>query len=492
MCVACAMPPTTCTSAAHCRSSAQRVENDDVSMVTAASRPLAARSRQRCSGDDADDAVACSARKVRRREKWSRLATALAGALVFVLGMLAQSFLASHPVQLGGLAARIQLAVKTQGLSSLRRKIVIIESLGGSDKTLDGWRRDTWPLVHEIRRLGWDAQVVKFYDGREAELFASISSTADAYISRVDPGEWINFSLDRYLAFLQKLLDANIAGFPTPREMHEFGSKRTLLQLDKLPFSAGDTVLYTNAAQLRSEFPRSLLTGKRVLKRSGGAMGHGIWLVELAEQCFNDTTHDVVVDGSSMLRAREASRNRSLRVPLRDFLAMCESKYLAEPSDYMIDMRFLPRIAEGEVRIIFIGSRPVRVIHRIPCRNCFSAGLDSGATHKVYGAFDGPFQSVVRLVESHVREIQRVLKMDALPLLWTADFILDDASRVGMTLSEINSNCIGFAAHPDFARLLAREAVERIVDKRRAEASAGGRADLRGIVAVAPSGMSDL
>jgi hypothetical protein len=42
------------------------------------------------------------------------------------------------------------------------KSIVVIESIGGSDKGPDGYRKDTLPIVNSIIQQGWHAEVVKY------------------------------------------------------------------------------------------------------------------------------------------------------------------------------------------------------------------------------------------------------------------------------------------------------------------------------------------
>ena len=49
----------------------------------------------------------------------------------------------------------------------------------------------------------------------------------------------------------------------------------------------------------------------------------------------------------------------------------------------LVDMRFLPRIKEGEIRILMVGSKPIFVVHKKPAdhADAFSATLFSGAVY---------------------------------------------------------------------------------------------------------------
>ena len=45
----------------------------------------------------------------------------------------------------------------------------------------------------------------------------------------------------------------------------------------------------------------------------------------------------------------------------------------------VVDQHFLPRITEGEVRVLMIGSKPAQVVHKRPADGAYSATLFSGA-----------------------------------------------------------------------------------------------------------------
>jgi len=415
--------------------------------------------------------------------------------------------------------ARLILAARSVPASaSLLKSVVIFESIGGSDKGSDGLRRDTHALLSAFKRLGWSARVVKYHDGvNDARLIDKVAASADAFVSRIDPGEWVNFSPTRYHIVLESLLERGLEGFPKPKEMTEFGSKLTLVKLLDLPFSASDTHVYRTREEFFKRFPVSLLLKKtsansrqvryanaplkRVLKRSGGAMGAGVWMVSAAgitTRALQNTSTSTSEPGAVLsllqslaassgrtvedvliakldpvditIHANEAARNRKLTTNLRTFLNMASDAYLTdEQSDFILDMRFLPRVADGELRLIFLGDKPVRLVTRVPAPGCFSAGLDSGAVHRAQDNPEkGVFGEYVRSFQGQMGAMKERLEMDEWPLLWTADFILDDENeQFGMTLSEINANCIGFAAHRDFADVLAAEALRRIIEHRR-------------------------
>lgn len=70
----------------------------------------------------------------------------------------------------------------------VHKSIVVFEVEGGSDKFIDGHRKDTMPIVNAIKDAGWHAEVVYYRPEWAETLFEYISTKFDAYISRVNPG----------------------------------------------------------------------------------------------------------------------------------------------------------------------------------------------------------------------------------------------------------------------------------------------------------------
>lgn len=70
----------------------------------------------------------------------------------------------------------------------MHKSIVVFEVEGGSDKFIDGHRKDTMPIVNAIKDAGWHAEVVYYRPEWAETLFEYVSSNFDAYISRVNPG----------------------------------------------------------------------------------------------------------------------------------------------------------------------------------------------------------------------------------------------------------------------------------------------------------------
>ena len=83
--------------------------------------------------------------------------------------------------------------------------MTILEVPGGSDKGPDGHRRDSGPLVEAFRRRGWDASIEFYADHDRAALLRRVAAGSDAYISRVNPGSYANYTESLYFDMCRQL-----------------------------------------------------------------------------------------------------------------------------------------------------------------------------------------------------------------------------------------------------------------------------------------------
>ena len=351
----------------------------------------------------------------------------------------------------------------------MHKSIVVFEVEGGSDKFFDGHRRDTMPIVEAIRAKGWGADVVYYRPEWAEALYEHVSANYDGYISRVNPGNIPGGEKD-YFDLLTRLSDeAGLVGMSTPEEMMAYGAKDALVKLKDTGLVPTDTAAYYDVASFHETFPTSLSYGERVLKQNRGSTGSGIWRVQLEDKEVAAS----VEPGTSLpldtkLKCTEAVDNHTEVRELGDFMDFCD-QYIIGDNGMLVDMRFMPRIVEGEVRVLMVGPHPVFVVHKKPAAggDNFSATLFSGAKY----TYDKPedWQELVDMFAEARPVIAEKLGGDNIPLIWTADFMLDDAEDGGDTyvLGEINCSCVGFTSELDMGiqEMVADEAIKRVVDK---------------------------
>mmetsp|Transcript_10714 Transcript_10714/g.32496 ORF Transcript_10714/g.32496 Transcript_10714/m.32496 type:complete len:409 (-) Transcript_10714:912-2138(-) len=381
-----------------------------------------------------------------------------------------------------------------------RPHVAVIECPGGTDKARDGHRADTKYLLRGLRAEGMDAEAFFYTDATFDEVLVRIASRSDAFVSRVDPGVYTECTMDRYYQFLLKLDELGVMAFNHPDDMVAMGSKKSLINLLGLPLSVNDTLVYSSWRDFKRYFPRTLeraiAAGGRVLKQNRGSKGEGVWWVQVYEEWEKTEGGNGDAEGSSdpedggdgednatkevsakepsyslswpfgnrrvtdktIIRAVEASDNREVVTTLGNFTQETCAQYL-EDSGEIIDMEYLPRIREGEIRLVIAGRRVVYVVEKRPAHiertgDGFSANLDAGAKH----IWSGPeaWPQVVLPFYENLDEMLRRMGARNPPALWTADFIrTGTADDTHFVLSEVNANCVGFKAHPQMGRDLA-------------------------------------
>ncbi|AEX66801.1 hypothetical protein CDC7B_0604 [Corynebacterium diphtheriae C7 (beta)] len=350
----------------------------------------------------------------------------------------------------------------------LHKSIVVFEVEGGNDKQFNGHRKDTLPIVDAIKEKGWHAEVVFYRPEWSEGLFEYVSQNFDGYISRVNPGN-IPGGEKGYFDLLTKLSEAGLVGMSTPAEMMAYGAKDALVKLNDTDLVPSDTAAYYDVETFHNTFPTSLSYGERVLKQNRGSTGSGIWRVQLEDkELAASVAPGTALPLDTKLRCTEAVDNHTEIRELGEFMNFCD-QYIVGDNGMLVDMRFMPRIVEGEIRILMVGPHPVFVVHKKPAAggDNFSATLFSGAKY----TYDKPeaWQELVDMFAAARPVIAEKLGGDNIPLIWTADFMLADGENGEDTyvLGEINCSCVGFTSELDMGiqELVAQEAVERVEKK---------------------------
>ncbi|ANE03365.1 Cj0069 family protein [Corynebacterium crudilactis] len=347
----------------------------------------------------------------------------------------------------------------------MNKSIVVFEVEGGSDKHFDGHRKDTMPIVNSIKDAGWHAEVVYYRPEWTENLFEYISEKFDGYISRVNPGN-IPGGERGYFDLLTRLSEAGLVGMSTPEEMMAYGAKDALVKLSTTDLVPTDTQAYYDVETFHEVFPASLSYGERVLKQNRGSTGSGIWRVQLVDKELAASIEPgTTLPLDTEIKCTEAVDNHTEIRQLGEFMDFCD-QYIIGDNGMLVDMRFMPRIIEGEIRILLVGPHPVFVVHKKPAEggDNFSATLFSGAKY----TYDKPeqWQELVDLFANARPVIAEKLGGDNIPLIWTADFMLGDVvdGQDTYVLGEINCSCVGFTSELDMGiqQLVASEAIKRI------------------------------
>lgn len=341
------------------------------------------------------------------------------------------------------------------------KKVVFFEVQGGSDKGPDGYRRDTMPMVDALAQRGQEAEVIFFDLEKRDEIFNYVKENAVAYVSRINPGNSPHEA--EYFDMLRELCAEGVIGMPHPDAMIGYGAKDALVKLRNTTIVPEDTFAYYTIDEFKSTFPKSLIGGERVLKQNRGSTGEGIWRVSLVD-ALPEEADSVPLD--AQIKCTEAKDNHVEYHTIADFMAFCE-QYIIGANGMLVDMPFLPRIKEGEIRLFMLRDKPINVVHKKPAEDAdaFSATLFSGAQYR----YDKP-EDWAELVHDFLGQLPEIIDLLGgydLPLIWTADFILDTKEDGSDTyiLGEMNCSCVGFTSELELAHNVAEEIIACIKEK---------------------------
>lgn len=229
---------------------------------------------------------------------------------------------------------------------------------------------------------------------------------------------------------------------PHPDAMIGYGAKDALTKLADTDLVPSDTYAYYDIKTFKENFPKSLAKGERVLKQNRGSTGEGIWRVSVEGNVSGDS-----LPLNTKIKCTEAKDNHVEHRELGEFMDFCE-QYIIGDNGMLVDMTFLPRIKEGEIRLLMLYNTPVNVVHKKPAED---------------------WKTLVDMFLGELPKVREKLGNYDLPLIWTADFILDTDEKGNdkYVLGEINCSCVGFTSHLELADEVASNIIN-IVSKTKA------------------------
>mmetsp|Transcript_14217 Transcript_14217/g.21532 ORF Transcript_14217/g.21532 Transcript_14217/m.21532 type:complete len:497 (+) Transcript_14217:538-2028(+) len=384
--------------------------------------------------------------------------------------------------------------------------IPILEGRGGTDKDEQGHRRDTLPIANAINELETNDsrtnhtktavfQFLEENDGLSTHAVMSndalkkyLKKVAHGIIVRINPGTLSTSTQKKCDDMLRELSsDAGIKILSHPDVTSSLGAKDSLVKIKSLKCGLEDTEVYYTPESFSAGFRTTIAFQPRVIKQNRGSQGEGIWIVKLKDESSYCTQYgETMVSLDTELVLMEAFDNHVEYHTVGEFIDFCiygrlpggsavewtttsAGKYFdggLAAGAMVVDQRFLPRIVEGEVRCLMVGSELVEIVHKKPAEGGLSATLQSGATYTKFAPDHSKFAKLVKNFKEDIPHIMDSFGMsdEPLPLLWTADYIYgetDDDLHVG----EINCSCVGITQQLSFCPIVAEVAVRAIFER---------------------------
>jgi len=342
---------------------------------------------------------------------------------------------------------------------------------GGTDKGPNGHRIDSIPIANGVIKAGGACDVIKYFYDKHDE-FARKMEAYDAYIVRINPGQLSQGTPPGTQALFDALMTSYVKrGKPvwsSPEVQTKMGAKDALVQIRNMACGLIDTFAYYDAATLSATFKQTMAFQPRVIKQNRGSAGEGIWLCWLLDKPYCKKFGEAALDDGDHLKLMEMNDNHVEYHTVGEFLEFCVNgpggkagtwtstfpgKYLdggKEAGGQLVDQRLLPRISEGEVRVLMVSDETQMIIHKKP-----DGGLSAVGGNSIYTYYEPGCAEYAGLEADIKKDTPALLdamhlKGEPLPLLWTSDFIPKDAEdgtpgKTEYVVGEFNCSCVGIS-----------------------------------------------
>merc|ERR1719453_1289874 len=316
---------------------------------------------------------------------------------------------------------------------------------GGSDKGPNGHRIDSIPIANGVIKAGGGCDIIKYFDTKHAE-FAKAAEKYDAFIVRINPGQLSQGTLpgtqERFDALMNKMISKGKLVWSSPDVQTKMGVKDALVKIANMGCGLVDTLAYYTEEELVTGFKKTCAFQPRVIKQNRGSAGEGIWLCWLCSGKYCKNYGDRMLEDDDKLKLMEMNDNHTEFHTCKEFLQFCVNgpggdagewtssfpgKYLEggkEAGGQLVDQRLLPRISEGEVRMLMVKDALFQIIHKKPVEGGMSAV--GGINIPTFYSPDAPEFADLRakFVDHDIPILMEAMGLDGqpLPLLWTGDF----------------------------------------------------------------------
>jgi len=357
---------------------------------------------------------------------------------------------------------------------------------GGTDKGPNGHRIDSIPIANGIVKAGGSCEIVKYFDTKHAE-FAKAIEKYDALIVRINPGQLSQGTLPGTQARFDALMNSYIGKggivWSSPDVQTKMGAKDALCKIANMNCGLVDTLAYYSEAELVKGFKTTCAFQPRVIKQNRGSAGEGIWLCWLVDadkkmlpltDYPSKTYGEKSLADSDMLKLMEMNDNHVEYKTVGEFMEFCvhgedkgakwdstfKGKYLEggkEAGGQLVDQRLLPRINEGEVRILMAGDTCQMAIHKKPQGGGLSA-VGGNSDYTYYTPEDAKYKAMIQNLYADIPTLLPCMGLEGepLPLLWTCDYIpknpegwskADNATdaETEYVVGEFNCSCVGIS-----------------------------------------------
>merc|ERR1712070_871042 len=340
-----------------------------------------------------------------------------------------------------------------------------------TDKDKTGFRYDSTPIANGCIKAGASCELIS-YNPDKHEEFAEKIKGYDGVIVRINPGQLSQTGVrpGAQMMFDKLMMEVVASGCPvwsSPAVQCQLGAKDALVCIKDLSCGLPDTLAYYTPEELKVGFKKSCAFQPRVIKQNRGSAGEGIWLCWLQDKPYCKNYGDALLKDSDKIKLMEMNDNHVEYHTVGEFIEFCVNgptkkagvwksvfpgKYLEggkEAGGQLVDQRLLPRISEGEVRMLMVKNALFQIIHKKPVEGGMSAV--GGINIPTFFKPDAPEYADLKakFVDHDIPLIMDAMGLgdQPLPLIWTGDFIPADGpdGKDIYIVGEFNCSCVGLS-----------------------------------------------
>ncbi|KAH8047376.1 hypothetical protein JL721_12185 [Aureococcus anophagefferens] len=222
---------------------------------------------------------------------------------------------------------------------------------GGTDKGPNGHRIDSIPIANGVIKAGGACEIKKyFYDQHDA--FAMDIEQYDALIVRINPGQLsqipgVEGVQAKFDALMNKFVASGRPVWSSPGVQTKMGAKDALCKIANMGCGLVDTLAYYAGKPYCTNYGDAAAGDNDKLAHRDERQPHGVPHGQGFTFCVHGPDHPAAGTWTSTFPGQY----------LKGGVAA---------GGQLVDQRLLPRISEGEVRVLMSGDTCQMIIHKMP------------------------------------------------------------------------------------------------------------------------------
>jgi len=164
-------------------------------------------------------------------------------------------------------------------------------------------------------------------------------------------------------AMLRRVASKGVIVSGNPETIKKMGTKKVIFDTKEMSWGLEDTNYYRTFDEFKNNFAKSILKKRDViLKMQRGSAGKDVWRLTLIISDHENPEDPTFL----MLRMQNAGSDTEEKILLINLFNLLEKWMKKTGSSGIVEMQFLPRIANGMIRCYMFQNKCVGILHQLP------------------------------------------------------------------------------------------------------------------------------